>query len=862
MCYILLVFLVSSMWVMAQQGSSCYAPILFQWEQVYVQDAGTTKWYCVQLDPALHRNKEFVLTLTNLTDAGTRVQATPYFSCDSEPIADESNTLMAYQTKTTRMEAGMVNYVLDSSGGLVLLKLTTTGTIEFSSTVQTPIERPENPACLSAEPIYPTSYYVLRTTDENWFTYQFTGRDYLRWVFHPDNPDEVATKEFTLYENCDASPVTSYVTEANSYDGMAVPLAGTYYLQISTTGAGYIEFLSDTARNMCGSSLPIYPGETYRVVDSAYYHYQPADDAITTMYVAEQTRLLIYKGFCGDACELLYDTVMATNELDCQVLPALPPGQAYYIRIKGSTDFMIDNHGGDCRNAYEITEDTTVFPITTVPTWFTLDANGSQTVDLYFQPDDPDAVNSLKTVELFKSCDVEPTLRVSRGIDTVRGFFIIPEGRYYVKYTGTVDGVGTCVLRDTLVHKHHYIDTTFCEGDGLVIADTTLTESGEYIDVCIRNNGYYYDIYHYHITVTPAPQSQQYLLVKEEDLPLVVHDVTIEGEGEYVLHYPMEEGCDSLVYLTVELKKDTLSFVDLVYDRPYLLTDSSTVFRLYNTTQPDSLHVVWRADRMEEDYLPEVQIRYADYKGQMVQNGKPRSENGVYVVDRFWQESAWLNEDTLFIRLLPPQWGSVTFKPIVYAHDTVYATICEGSAYELPDTMLTKEGEYIDTLNVMGGYRFEVMHYFIDVTPAPHMQDTLYLAASEIPFEYDGLQILSSGKYILDYQTPEGCDSILHLRVYVQPEEPEEPEKEEGYDAPELSPTLAKAGTPLTLQLPDNLRVWTIRLFDTSGRLVRVWNNVEDRKGEKMMLTLEAAGYYILQVETSMYCWKTPLILY
>ena len=487
--YITLGLLISSIWAMAQHGSSCYDPISFQWDSVYVQEAGTTQWYRVQLNPSQHRNKEFVLELTNLTDAGTMVQATPYFSCGTEPIADESNTLLAYQTKTSKMEAGLVNYVLDTSGGLVMLKLTTTGTIEFSSTVQTPIEQPQNPACLSAEPIYPTSYYTLRTTGQNWFTYPFSGSNYLTWVFHPNDTNEVVTKRVAFYESCDADAAYTYVTDTNVYDKIQVPTEGQYYIQIETSGEGYIEFLCDTLEEGCTQAQTVYAGEVYTVNDSAQFLYQPTDGAFTDFYVEEQTHLLLHKGFCGDEMEVLVDTVMTDTVLNLGILSALPPGQAYYITIKGTTDFRIENHGGDCRTAFEIEDDTTRFHLTTLPTWFAFTSNGSQTMDLYFEPDDADATNSMKTAELYLDCDSAALVSVSRNMDVVNGFFVIPEGRYYVRYTGTVEGTGTCIVRDTLVHKHHYIDTTFCEGDELVLADTVFTQSGEYIDVVVRNNG-------------------------------------------------------------------------------------------------------------------------------------------------------------------------------------------------------------------------------------------------------------------------------------------------------------------------------------------------------------------------------------
>lgn len=866
--YITFGLLISSIWVMAQHGSSCYDPISFQWDSVYVQEAGTTQWYRVQLNPSQHRNKEFVLELTNLTDAGTRVQATPYFSCGTDPIADESNTLLAYQTKTTRMEAGLVNYVLDTSGGLVMLKLTTTGTIEFSSTVQTPIEQPQNPACLSAEPIYPTSYYTLRTTGQNWFTYPFSGSNYLTWVFHPNDTNEVVTKRVAFYESCDADAAYTYVTDTNVYDKIQVPTEGQYYIQIETSGEGYIEFLCDTLEDGCAQAQAVVAGNAYMVQDSALFSYQPSDAAFTDFHVAEQAHLLLQKGYCGDGLELLMDTVVTDTLLSAGILPALPAGQAYFITIKGTTGFMIENHGGDCRTAYEIVADTTTFHLGTLPTWFAFTSNGSQTVDLYFEPDDATVTNSKKTVELYLDCDSAATISVSRNIDVVNGFFIIPEGRYYVKYTGTTEGTGTCVVRDTLVHKHHYVDTTFCEGDELLIADTVFTQSGEYIDVVIRNNGYFYDIYHYTIHMKPARKAYDYLLVDVSELPLVMQGVTIDTAGVYELHYPLEEGCDSLVYLTVLVNgdvetEDTLTIVDVAFDTPYLLKDSSQVFRLFYDSQPDSLHVVWETGQEAGDILPEVQVSYGSPKGLVLQKGLPSPENGVFAIEKLWQDIAYYQKDTLFVRVFNSTWGSVTFKPITYQYDTVDVSICEGSAYELPDTLLYVPGVYTDTLKSADGYRYTITHYQVEVIPAPQTYDTLQLNETELPFQYGDTLIEGAGIYTLTYKTLEGCDSLVHVRVYVEKEEPEQPdEQEKTYDSPVLFPTMAKAGTPLTLYLPDKLRVWSIKLYDVSGRLMQVWNMKEDTDEPMISLIVYGSGYHIMRVETSLYSWQTPLILY
>lgn len=281
-------------------------------------------------------------------------------------------------------------------------------------------------------------------------------------------------------------------------------------------------------------------------------------------------------------------------------------------------------------------------------------------------------------------------------------------------------------------------------------------------------------------------------------------------------------------------KTDCNNPLPVYMDATYILTDSANVYTLTHERQPDSLHVVWQAEDEELDTLPTIQVRYGSCDGDILGEAQTDSQ-GVYVVERQWMDSAYQQGDTLFFHVFAPTDGKIRFRPVTFTYAEVDTVLCEGKGLQLQDTLLTASTSYTDTVVKSEGYRHFITHYELEVQPAPETNDTLYVGAAELPLQMQEVWIESEGNYSLRYQTEEGCDSIVHLQVYIQTSL-----RETSESSLKVYPTLAKTGTPVQIEWPEGYEKASLDLFDLSGRLL--WS----RDDQPTFIQLDKAGAYLL----------------
>ena len=281
-------------------------------------------------------------------------------------------------------------------------------------------------------------------------------------------------------------------------------------------------------------------------------------------------------------------------------------------------------------------------------------------------------------------------------------------------------------------------------------------------------------------------------------------------------------------------KTDCNNPLPVYMDATYILTNSANVYTLTHERQPDSLHVVWQAEDEELDTLPTIQVRYGSCDGDILGEAQTDSQ-GVYVVERQWMDSAYQQGDTLFFHVFAPTDGKIRFRPVTFTYAEVDTVLCEGKGLQLQDTLLTASTSYTDTVIKSDGYRHFITHYELEMQPAPETNDTLYVGAAELPLQMQEVWIESEGNYPLRYQTAEGCDSIVHLQVYIQTS------LRETSESPlSVYPTMAKVGTPIQIEWPEGYEKASLDLFDLSGRLL--WS----RDDQPTFIQLDKAGAYLL----------------
>ena len=118
-----------------------------------------------------------------------------------------------------------------------------------------------------------------------------------------------------------------------------------------------------------------------------------------------------------------------------------------------------------------------------------------------------------------------------------------------------------------------------------------------------------------------------------------------------------------------------------------------------------------------------------------------------------YQESAWASQVGSFIEENCEQ------------NDTVYnAYICYGETFtwEVNGETYSSSGVYDYSVYNEAG---ELMHWVLDLTvsPAPVTEEeTITIAASELPYIWRGVTIAEAGSYVTTEQSINGCDSVIH----------------------------------------------------------------------------------------------------
>lgn len=299
---------------------------------------------------------------------------------------------------------------------------------------------------------------------------------------------------------------------------------------------------------------------------------------------------------------------------------------------------------------------------------------------------------------------------------------------------------------------------------------------------------------------------------------------------------PVGEQAGRLIFQEYPLgpKTDCDNPLPVYMDAPYLLTDTANVYALTFAEQPDSMHVVWTSEPLHPDSLPVIQVRRGACDGEILAEEQPDT-NGVYVLPQEWMDEVYRSSDTLFFHIFVKKNGKIRFRPVTYTYAEVDTVLCEGKGLQLQDTLLKASTSYTDTVIKSDGYRHFITHYELEVQPAPETNDTLYVGAAELPLQMQEVWIESEGNYSLRYQTEEGCDSIVHLQVYIQTSL-----RETSESSLKVYPTLAKTGTPVQIEWPEGYEKASLDLFDLSGRLL--WS----RDDQPTFIQLDKAGVYLL----------------
>lgn len=167
------------------EGSSCRSAVLFNWISGNDQKADAALWYMVDLRAAKQGNKDIRVSITNKANAAAAVEAQVAFTCPCDVPQTQTATLRGLQTQSTTI----AHSTLETLGDTVYVRLSSSQAVHVEAELIDPepfatIDCPENMVSFAWGQHYTTTadttwYYVSKTVLDEMMASAKTPRIYL-----------------------------------------------------------------------------------------------------------------------------------------------------------------------------------------------------------------------------------------------------------------------------------------------------------------------------------------------------------------------------------------------------------------------------------------------------------------------------------------------------------------------------------------------------------------------------------------------------------------------------------------------------------------------------------------------------------
>ncbi|MCB0667015.1 MAG: gliding motility-associated C-terminal domain-containing protein, partial [Saprospiraceae bacterium] len=438
---------------------------------------------------------------------------------------------------------------------------------------------------------------------------------------------------------------------------------------------------------------------------------------------------------------------------------------------------------------------------------------------------------------------------------------ILSESGQYIHTLSTVNGCDSVVTLNLLVHPvyEENIEVTICEGRSYNFNGVEIADAGIYVDTLQTIDGCD-SIQILTVTVLPILRTDLQIVICEDEV-YDFNGVELNVTGTYVDTLVSSIGCDSVINLDLVVNEITYGSESIeicdgdIYDfNGAPLTSTGTyvdtltnsvgcdsivtleliVHETYNTVleyticDGDSIEVAGKFYKESGEFIDSLQsqfgcdsilgisievleIRFSEISASICDditydfNGETLSEAGVYV-DTLTSSLGCDSIITLNLEILPVKrysfvkqvctdqtftfLGEVLSETGIYT-DTIAAangcdsivtvdlrivdvievdirdTICENDVAVYNDKIYDSAGDYTDTLTSVGGCD-SIMHINIYVAPIEYTSINETICEGDI-YDFLGAPLTDEGIYYDTLTTRFGCDSIIELTLSVIP---------------------------------------------------------------------------------------------
>ena len=332
---------------------------------------------------------------------------------------------------------------------------------------------------------------------------------------------------------------------------------------------------------------------------------------------------------------------------------------------------------------------------------------------------------------------------------------------FHLNHAANTSGMFHCLAPE---YEEYYIDTLMCQGMGLQVGDTLLTEATVYTIDTVYEYANLYTIYFYDLSFYEPDLQYDTLAFQYTHQPYLYRgQYTISEPGNYDLTIHTPGQCDERYLLHVYHDRDTIvSVADTLlcygssfkYQGKLYSQDVSfgqAVWKNQDTLLIDSLHVRFASTpEIVHDTIMQNQNKYGKTYKQPGEFRFTYTNPNTYCVDSI-------------ILLVKPN-SDVNIQYDYYYIDT---TLCQGMEYEdYYGNVYTESTVLYDTIPRVMNKHYEVEITTITFTEPEIQYDTISLKTTQLPYKYNKYCIVDTfDLYDYTVHVDGRCDERYQLLV-------------------------------------------------------------------------------------------------
>lgn len=309
------------------------------------------------------------------------------------------------------------------------------------------------------------------------------------------------------------------------------------------------------------------------------------------------------------------------------------------------------------------------------------------------------------------------------------------------------------------------IDTTLCQGMGLQLADTLLTQSVTgYVDTAwVTSNQI--NVTTYNLTITPPETIYDTITLSASQLPTLYRKEKLIdhfGDYDFVIHTPGQ--CDERILLHVVHGMTTLQqYVDTTICTGKTFTmggktyPNDTTFKV--TTMPDADTQLITTYNVQYTLLETEYMNLSLYASQL-----PYYETSLrHVVENFGTQTIKVegrNTCTRTVELTVTQLIDIT-------QTTIDTTLCAGKTFTTPKGLMTDHSAVLVDTVIVSQDAKQINQYNVTILKPEVLTESVQLPASQLPYTHvaTGEVITDFGTHIITAKDPNGCTYKVTLTL-------------------------------------------------------------------------------------------------